>query len=56
MNGMDMGVATKLGSIGIFVALYVSMRADAIVDAGAYLMGITKPAGARVDARFGDSA
>src|SRR5712664_2163284 len=35
MNGMDMGVATRLGSFAFFVALWVSMMAAMMLPAAA---------------------
>ncbi|MGQ0568741.1 MAG: DUF2182 domain-containing protein, partial [Armatimonadota bacterium] len=35
MNGMDMGVATQLGSFGFFVALWVSMMAAMMLPGAA---------------------
>jgi len=35
MNGMDMGVATRLGSLAFFVALWVSMIAAMLLPGAA---------------------
>ena len=35
MNGMDMGVATELGSFGFFAALWVSMMAAMMLPGAA---------------------
>jgi predicted metal-binding membrane protein len=35
MNGMDMGVATRLGSFALFVALWVSMMAAMMLPSAA---------------------
>jgi predicted metal-binding membrane protein len=50
MNGMDMGVATRLGSFAFFVALWVSMMAAMMLPGAAPAISRRARAGGRVRA------
>jgi predicted metal-binding membrane protein len=50
MNGMDMGVATRLGSFGFFAALWVSMMAAMMLPGAAPAVVSRAHAGGRVRA------